>query len=131
MEKTITIDGRSVNFKATSGTFRRYRMHFQRDLLTDMQHLGKRIKGLESSGHDPELDLELTPRELEMFENIAWTLAKTADDTIPGIDTWLDNFESFSIYEILPELLQLLASNMETTVPLKNHPAAAAQRVKR
>lgn len=125
MEKTLTIDGKEVQFKATSGTFRRYRFHFRRDLLTDMQALGKRVKKLQDKKIQDELELQ--PAELEMFENIAWTLAKTADDKIPGIDAWLDEFETFSIYEILPELLKIIAANMETTVKLKNHPAAAAK----
>lgn len=126
MEKTLKIDGKDVQFKATSGTFRRYRFHFRRDLLTDMQALGKRVKKLKDKKTTDEL--ELKPAELEMFENIAWTLAKTADDTIPGIDDWLDGFETFSIYEILPELMTILSANMETTVKPKNHPAAAARK---
>ena len=42
---------------------------------------------------------------LEMFENIAYIMAKHADPSIPDSpEEWLDNFSTFSIYQILPQL---------------------------
>ena len=42
-------------------------------------------------------------------------MALHADKSIPStIDEWLDQFEMFSIYEILPEILELWGSNLFT-----------------
>lgn len=55
---------------------------------------------------------------LEIFENVAYIMALHADPTIPKtIEEWLDQFEMFSIYEILPEILELWESNLFTEVP--------------
>ena len=55
--------------------------------------------------------------DLEIFENVAYIMALHADPTIPGtIEEWLDQFEMFSIYVILPEILELWGSNLFTDV---------------
>ena len=61
--------------------------------------------------------------DLEIFENVAYIMALHADpaSTPKTIDDWLDQFEMFSIYEILPEILELWGSNLFTDVkPRKN-----------
>lgn len=58
--------------------------------------------------------------DLEIFENIASIMALHADPSIPGtIDDWLDQFEMFSIYEVLPEILELWGTNLITDVESK------------
>ena len=60
--------------------------------------------------------------DLEIFENVAYIMALHADPTIPGtIDEWLDQFEMFSIYQILPEILELWGSNLFTDVAAKKN----------
>ena len=50
---------------------------------------------------------------MEIFENVAYIMAYHADNTIPdNIDDWLDQFEMFSIYEVLPEILALWGTNL-------------------
>ena len=45
---------------------------------------------------------------LEMFENIAYVMAKHADTNIPDTpEEWLDGFNTFSIYQVLPQLIEL------------------------
>ena len=47
-------------------------------------------------------------------------MAYHADHSIPGnIDDWLDQFDMFSIYEILPEILKLWGDNMLAEVQSK------------
>ena len=59
--------------------------------------------------------------------NIAGAMAYHADHSIPdNIDDWLDQFEMFSIYEILPEILELWGSNLVTDVASKKNSSAAA-----
>ena len=45
-------------------------------------------------------------------------MAHHADHSIPGtIDDWLDEFEMFSIYQVLPEILELWGANTENIIP--------------
>ena len=47
-------------------------------------------------------------------------MAFHADPTIPKtIDEWLEEFDMFSIYEILPEILELWGTNLITDVEAK------------
>lgn len=107
MEKTLNIDGKDVRFKSTAGTLMRYRMNFGRDLIKDIAKLEKRYKSVENGEDEFEI------YDLEMFEKIAWAMAKTADNNIKDIEKWLDDFESFSIMVILPEIMDLLIANMK------------------
>lgn len=104
MEKIIKIGEKEVKFKATASTTRKYREKFNRDMLVDFQALAPNLQ-----------DGQLTAGNLECFEDIAYIMAKQADETIPdNPDDWLDIFEMFSIYEILPQLVSLWGDNMVT-----------------
>ena len=49
-------------------------------------------------------------------------MAYHADNTIPdNIDDWLDQFEMFSIYEVLPEILALWGTNLITDIDSKKN----------
>ena len=57
---------------------------------------------------------------LEMFENIAFVMAKHADASIPNTpEEWLDGFNTFSIYQVLPQLIELWGLNVQTDVEAK------------
>ena len=59
---------------------------------------------------------------LEMFENIAYVMAKHADPSIPDTpEEWLDGFNTFSIYQILPQLIDLWGLNVQTTVEARKN----------
>lgn len=58
--------------------------------------------------------------DLEIFENVAYIMAYHADNSIPAsIDEWLDQFDMFSIYEVLPQILELWGDNLATEVAAK------------
>ena len=47
-------------------------------------------------------------------------MAYHADPSIPKtIDEWLDQFEMFSIYQVLPQILELWGDNLMTDVQAK------------
>ena len=51
---------------------------------------------------------------------MAYIMAYHADPTIPKtIDEWLDQFEMFSIYQVLPEILELWGANLVTDIESK------------
>ena len=57
---------------------------------------------------------------LEMFENIAYVMAKHADTNIPETpEELLDGFNTFSIYQVLPQLIELWGLNVQTDVSAK------------
>lgn len=111
MEKIIRIDDKDVTFRASAATPRNYRAQFGRDLLVDVQNIISEIEGGERLSNDA----------LNAFENFAFIMAKQADPSIPETpDAWLDGFGIFSIYNILPELVQLwMESTATTSTPKK------------
>ena len=90
MTKMIEIDEKQVPFKASASIPRIYRIKFHRDIYKDLDALGKAVgNGDEDSSH---LDMF----SLEMFENIAYIMAKHADSSIPDSpEEWLDEFSTF------------------------------------
>lgn len=107
MEKILNIGGKEIKMKSTAGTMMRYRNNFNRDFIKDLVKLQAKLNDkLETGAEFEALDLDL-------FEKIAWCMAKTADNSIPDIENWLDEFETFDIMQVLPELMNLLVANME------------------
>ena len=116
MKRNITIDGREIAFKASAAIPRIYRMKFHRDIFKDLRDLEKGI-----DKNDPE-NSSLDLFSLEMFENIAYVMAKHADPSIPDTpEEWLDSFNTFSIYQILPQLIDLWGLNVQTTVEARKN----------
>ena len=116
MMKQIEIDGKQVSFKASAAIPRIYRMKFQRDIYKDLKALEKSI------GDNSEESSNLDMFSLEMFENIAFVMAKHADASIPNTpEEWLDGFNTFSIYQVLPQLIELWGLNVQTDVEAKKN----------
>lgn len=116
MEKTILIDEKEVRFKATALTPRIYREKFGRDLLLDLEQLREAMRRVATGGSDEQFSVA----DLTVFENVAFTMARQADQNIPqSVDEWLDGFGMFSIYSILPEIISLWQQNTTTTATAK------------
>lgn len=105
--KPIVVD---VPLKATANIPRMYRIWFRRDIIQDMQELKKAAEKAEKEGKEYSIE------NLSIFENVAYCMARLADlDNTPHtIDEWLDQFSTFSIYEVLPQILELWEMNLET-----------------
>ena len=116
LEKIIKVDGKDVKFRSSATVPRLYRIKFGRDIFKDLAKLEKAYKGKEEDGEELQID------DLEIFENVAYVMAFHADPSIPGtIDEWLDQFEMFSIYEVLPEILKLWGTNLITDAEAKKN----------
>ena len=116
MVKQIEIDGKQVAFKASAAIPRIYRIKFGRDIYKDLRQLEKAV------GDNKEEASGLDTFSLEMFENIAYIMAKHADPGIPDTpEEWLDEFNTFSIYQILPQLIELWGLNVKTDVEAKKN----------
>lgn len=115
IKKTIKIDEIEVPFKASAAVPRLYRLKFGRDIYRDFAALQKNIK--EGDVENSALDIE----SLEVFENIAFVMAKHADpENVPdNPDDFLEQFNTLSIYEILPQLIELWGLNTATQIKSK------------
>lgn len=115
MEKTLTIDGKEIRFRSSGAVTKRYKAQFQRDFFADISGLGLAMVKEDFKALDDEKAMELMGKmNFDLFLDIAWVYAKTADPTIPDPLTWLDGFETFPIVDILPELQDLLALTIST-----------------
>ena len=103
IKKMIMIDAIEVPFKASAAVPRLYRLKFRRDIYKDFSALKTEVT--EGDENKSEIGIE----SLEVFENIAYIMAKHADpDNVPdNPDDFLEQFNTFSIYEILPQLIEL------------------------
>lgn len=124
IQKTITVDGIGVTFKASAAVPRLYRIKFRRDIYKDFASLKTDVA--EGDENKSELDIE----SLEVFENIAYIMAKHADpENVPdNPDDWLEAFNTFSIYEVLPQLIELWGLNVETQAESKKNIAKLTAR---
>jgi hypothetical protein len=112
MEKILTIDGRQVKFKSTGAFLLRYKAQFGRDALQDILKLQGAIDNKNQIKNIDTLDLEV-------FYNLIWTLAKTADPSIPPPLEWLDEFSEFPLMDIIPEIVDMIFSCLTSTVESK------------
>ena len=117
LTKTINIDGRDVTFRASAAIPRIYRNRFHRDIYKDLRDLQKSV-----DADDPEAS-SLDSFSLELFEDISYIMAKHADsENVPdNPDEWLEAFNTFSIYEVLPQLIELWGLNVETQAESKKN----------
>lgn len=103
LTKTVNIDGKNVTFRASAAIPRIYRNKFHRDIYKDLHALDS--------------------FSLELFEDISYIMAKHADPQgVPDTpDEWLDQFGTFSIYQVLPEIIELWGLNVQTQVESKKN----------
>lgn len=135
MDKIITVGGKEVGFRATALTPRLYRHKLGRDIVRDMARLQSRFakavkarklkKPKEDAAEWQKKEYEeaikeakMSVMDLEIFENVSWIMARQyAPETVPDTpEAWLDGLDTtFSIYEILPQIMELWQLNQSTT----------------
>ena len=118
--KEIDIDGKKVPFSASAALTRVYRARYGRDLFTDLSALYD-----DMSKNNANIS-NLSVKTLETFEDIAYTMAKQADPGAPETpEEWLDQFNMFSIYEVLPQIVEMWKMNEKTTSEIKKKQTTA------
>ena len=112
--RNVEIDGKQVPFKASAAIPRIYRIKFNRDIYKDLRSLEKAV------GEGDENNSNLDLFSLEMFENIAYVMAKHADTNIPDTpEEWLDAFNTISIYQVLHYIIEMWGLNVQNDVESK------------
>ncbi len=122
-KKKILIDDKEVEFAASAAVPRLYRIKFRKDLFHDMMQLEKKVSA--NNEEESTLDIE----SLEVFENIAYIMAKHANRSVPeSVEDWLDQFQTLSIYQVLPQLIELWNINIQSDVQSKKNLAQLTAR---
>ena len=127
MEKTVIVDGKEVRMRASALIPRLYRVKFGRDMIADMRQLQKSFNKANALAPDAteeeRKDAQLSVLDLTIFENVAYMMVKHAGgQEVPDtVEDWLDGFDGvFSIYEVLPHILELWhLTNQTTSIPKK------------
>ena len=120
MERAITIDGREIRLRSSAGIPRLYRLKFRRDMMQDIKIIANAMEKNKENAQNGVSELPV--EALTLFENVAYLMAKHADQhNVPdSVDEWLDSFETFSIYTVFPVIQELWAANLETlNTPVK------------
>ena len=130
IKKNILVDGIEVSFKASAAVPRLYRLKFGRDIYLDFAALQSAVEESEDENSDEKKKSALSIESLEVFENVAYIMAKHADpEDVPSEpDEWLERFNTFSIYEVLPQLIDLWGLNIETQAESKKNIARLTDR---
>lgn len=110
MEKTIIIDDKEVQLRSSGATAIRFKMQFKKDFFAEIMKL-EGLSKLDFDNLDPD---SLDKLDFEVFYNLIWAFAKTANPNIKEPLSWLDEFESFPIVEILPEIQDMILSNLQS-----------------
>lgn len=116
MEKTIDLNGRKIKLKTNGGILRRYRAWIGRDIVSDMDYI---ISAMGNMKPNEDIPIDV----LTKFEDVAYAMARYADDTVPETaDEWLETFETFDIYLVLPEIISMWNGDNKTlSTPKKNN----------
>lgn len=117
LEKTIYIDEKPVKLKSTAALPKRYKAQFGRDYFADLLKLAKAFgKGMKKNRRIQDISFaSLDHVDMEVFYDVIWTMAKTADRSIPDPLEWLDGFDTFPIEEIMGDVSEVLMETMPTT----------------
>lgn len=127
MEKTINISGHDVRCRCTAKTLLIYKAQTGREWLEDVQELQQVIKKANKStpaeqvieaNNGTKCCLDVAKLNTETAMNVAWSMAKTADKTIPDVEEWLDEFDSFPVLTVMVELYPMM--NQALQVDRKN-----------
>ena len=136
MEKILEIEeGRSCNFKASALSPIQYNRLFKgRDFLRDIEAMAEKAEEMKDEDR-----VSMSGENYEQFARMAYLfayqgLAPTPVQTkeqkkflkdYPDPWTWIDTFNTFSIYQLLPEIIELwyggdirlVKSKKEVTAP--------------
>ena len=106
METIVNINGEEVTLKSVGTLPKMYKMYFQRDffedlnLLKDYAYIVSALQG---------------KAELNVFENVTWVMAKTADPKLPNLERWKSSFEEFAIKDVIEDIQNILALTIGAT----------------
>ena len=118
MEKTLVINEREIRIKATGFTPILYKMTFKSDLFKDLiKAVGgyNNVIAADKAPDDEALAMEMLENlDIAFFYQLLWANAKSADNSIPEMETWLGSFDALPILELIQDLIEVNFSNLES-----------------
>lgn len=93
-EKTVIINGKPIHFKHSIQTHELYKETFHTDLKADLASLAR-------------MDNNYIEATFGVYPQLVWTLAKTADPTIPSFAAWYKQLGNIDILAVCEELVPL------------------------
>ena len=91
MEKTVTINGKPTRLKACAMNLLIYQSEFKEDIFKAKSEF---LKALDGNAFD------LSKVNSVALAKMVWTLAKTADNTLPDFNTWMAELEELPVVEL-------------------------------
>ncbi|WP_141130741.1 hypothetical protein [Virgibacillus dokdonensis] len=107
MEKVIMIDAKPIRFKATEDTVERYKKLLKRDFLKDVKKYDVVIKYNINSVTSPPSDLKKVDHYALL--HVCWIFAKNANEEIPKLRIWLEDFKQFPVISVFQQINELIA----------------------
>lgn len=98
MKKTITIGDKEIQLKTNGLTPLLYKNEFHRDFFLDYANL-----------------IDKGNMDLEYILNLAWLYARTADETVPDRDTWLESFDDFPAVDVMEDIIEITTRALTTS----------------
>lgn len=103
MERTVTINGKPVKLKASAMNLLIYQSEFNEDIFKAKAEFLKATDGDR---------VDLTKVNAVALAKMVWTLAKTADNTLPDFNTWLESLDELPVVELYTTNYELFLTNM-------------------
>lgn len=139
MEKTITIDNKPIRFRMNAAFTYVYKNQFGKDVLTIIMPLISEVLANADEIFKKNAQ-DIVPSDiaavlegvysLEMIDiqNMIWTMARLADDSIPEPQLWYGQFEEIAILDVAAELAPMFISSLVSKKKLKDLRAMAAKK---
>lgn len=105
MKKRVEIDGVFVDFETNGNTPRIFRKQTGKNYF---EVVNKLFSSIDPSSQS----VDLSENDMDIYYDLIYIYAATANKDIPDIDTWYASFDAFPLLDILPELIDLTISNM-------------------
>ncbi|WP_057894009.1 hypothetical protein [Lacticaseibacillus brantae] len=123
-------DGKQIALQSSAVTAILYKSQFGKDFFADMIKLSKVFgtvnteKGVDLSDLSYE---DLDRLDMTVLYQVTWAFAKNADDSIGDLQTWLAQFDTFPLQDIMTAVSDLIA-NLFTTTKNSKAPTKRASR---
>ena len=134
MEKTLTIDGKSITFRKSGATMLAYKRQTGREFYSDLSAFIRSVR-LDKGGNivldEHGLPCDMDQFNVEYMYNMIHVMARSADKNVPSdMLEWLDTFDEFDVMSIFSQLMPMLGLEMKideknSLTAAENPPAAA------
>lgn len=115
----IKIGKESVRFEANALFPVKYKQLTKRDIFKDL----KVVENMQHAKSFEDLNIDI-------LYDIVYVLAWFADRTIPERDEWLLQFDEFDVFEVMPQVVNLLADSLNAGAK-KNKPVKQGKKNKK